>query len=55
MCSPRNLLTCFLRKCLLKEPEVAYKATLLRNVRDGFLKQTKHFVSLFSLLIDRIA
>src|SRR5580700_9325521 len=56
MCTPPcNLLTCFLRKCLLKEPEVAYEATLSRNVRDGFPRQTKHFVGLFSLLIDRIA
>lgn len=53
--TPYSLLTCFLRKCLLKEPEVAYEATLSRNVRDRFPRQTKHFVGLFSLLIDRIA
>src|SRR5437899_726158 len=56
MCTPPcNLLTCFLRKCLLKEPGVAYEATLLRNVRDGFPRQTKHFVGRFSPLMERIA
>lgn len=56
MCTPPcNLLTCFLRKCLLKEPEVAYEATLSRNASDGFPRQTKHFVGLFSPLMDRIA
>ena len=52
---PCNLLTCFLRKCLLNEPDVAYSATLSRNARAGLPRQTKHLVSLFSLLIDRTA
>lgn len=52
---PYNLLTCFLKKCLLREPRVAYEATLSRNARDGFPRQTKHLVSLFSPLIFRIA
>jgi hypothetical protein len=29
--------------------------TLSRNVKDGFLRQTKHFVGLFSVLIGSIA
>src|SRR5690349_11770951 len=54
-CPSRSLLTCFLRKCLLREPLVAYEATLSRNVRDRFPRQTKHIVGLFSLRTDCIA
>lgn len=43
------------KKCLLREPGVAYEATLSRNVNEGFPRQTKHFVGLFFPLIDCIA
>jgi len=42
-----SLLTCFLKKCLLKEPGVTWDITLSHNVRGRFPRHMKHFVSLF--------
>jgi hypothetical protein len=46
---------CFLRKCLLKEPGVAYEVTRSRIVSVGFPRHKKHLVGLLSVLIDKIA
>jgi hypothetical protein len=50
-----SLLTCFLLKCLLKEPGVTYETTLLRIGSARFLRHRKHIVGLLSFLIDKIA
>ena len=54
-CPSSNFLTCFLRKCRLREPGVAYSAILSRIVRCGFPVQQKHTFGLLSVLIEDTA
>lgn len=59
MCSQSwSFLTCFLRKCRLKEPGVANETTLSRIGSAGFPRHKKHIVgllSVLSVLTDEIA
>ena len=56
MCSQSlSFLTCFLRKCRLKEPGVANETTLSRIGSAEFPRHKKHIIGLLSVLIDEIA